>query len=123
MGLLKNNSKNLEKLYSDTFSIYRVITKDDGYGGTVEEEVLISENNRCRLSKTTIKGSSNTPINSSEQEFRLFIPLTTKVLQNDRLEVHRGFSKYTARASFPFKYYDIIPHQEIVLKEVIENVD
>lgn len=113
----------VDKLYTDTFSIYRSTTKDDSYGGTVEEEVLISENNRCRLSKTTIKGSSNTPINSSEQEFRLFIPLTTKVLQNDRLEVHRGFSKYTARASFPFKYYDIIPHQEIVLKEVIENVD
>lgn len=61
----------VDKLYTDTFSIYRSITKGDGYGGTVEEEVLISENNKCRLSKSTIKGSSNTPINSSEQEFRL----------------------------------------------------
>nr|DAI62507.1 MAG TPA: hypothetical protein [Caudoviricetes sp.] len=123
MGLLMNNSKDIEKLYTDTFSIYRPVTKDDGYGGTVEEEVLISENNKCRLSKATIKSSSNTSINSSEQEFRLFIPLKTEVLQNDRLEVHRGSSKYIARASFPFKYYDVIPHQEIVLKEVIENVD
>lgn len=113
----------VDKLYTDTFSIYRSITKDDGYGGTVEEEVLISENNKCRLSKSTIKGSSNTLINSSEQEFRLFIPLSTEVLQNDRLEVHRGSSKYIARASFPLKYYDVIPHQEVVLKEVIENVD
>lgn len=123
MGLLMNNSKDIERLYTDTFSIYRPVTKDDGYGGTVEEEVLISENNKCRLSKATIKSSSNTSINSSEQEFRLFIPLTIEVLQNDRLEVHRGSSKYTARASFPFKYYDVIPHQEVVLKEVIENVD
>ena len=122
MGLL-NNKNDLEKLYTDTFSIYRTITKEDGYGGTIEDEILVSENNKCRLSKATIKNSSTPIINSSEQEFRLFIPLKIEVLQNDRLEIHRGSSKYTARASFPFKYFDVIPHQEVVLKEVIENVN
>lgn len=113
----------VEKLYTDTFSIYRAITRDDGYGGTIEDEILVSENNKCRLSKATIKNTATPIINSSEQEFRLFVPLDIEILQNDRLEVQRGSSKYTARASFPFKYIDALPHQEIVLKEVIENVN
>lgn len=116
-----NNGRILERLYTDKFDIYRVITKDDGYGGTIEEESLISENNICRLSKINTKETSGNPINSSEQSFKLFIPLEIEVLQNDRLVIKRGSSKYEVRASLPFKYLDLIPHQEISLKEVIEN--
>ena len=112
----------LDKLYTDTFSIYRPSLAQDQWGGSINKDVLISESNPCRLSQMTVKGS-NDVINSSEQEFRLFIPLDIKILQNDRLEVQRGSSKYTARASAPFKYLDILPHQEIVLKEVVENED
>lgn len=121
MGILKLN-KGLEVLYTDTFSIYRPTIVKDQWGGSINKDVLISENNPCRLSQMTVKGS-NSVINSSEQEFRLFIPLDIEVLQNDRLEVQRGSSKYTARASAPFKYLDILPHQEIVLREVVENED
>ncbi len=121
MGLLKKNKKDLEKLYIDTFSIYRTINQDDGYGGIVKKETLISENNPCRLSQKTISSTSENINFTSTQEFKLFIPVNIEVLQNDKLEVYRGSSKYTARASFPFKYYDVLPHQEIILKEVIEN--
>ena len=121
MGILKSN-KGLEVLYTDTFSIYRPSLIQDQWGGSINKDVLISENNPCRLSQMTVKGTTGV-VNSSEQEFRLFIPLNIEVLQNDRLEVQRGSSKYTARASAPFKYLDILPHQEVVLKEVVENED
>lgn len=121
MGILKSN-KGLEVLYTDTFSIYRPTIVKDQWGGAINKDILISENNPCRLSQMTVKGS-NSVVSSSEQEFRLFIPLNIEVLQNDRLEVRRGYSKYTARASQPFKYLDILPHQEVVLREVVENED
>ena len=123
MGLLKKSKNNLDRLYTDTFSIYRSISQDDGFGGTIEKEVLISEKNPCRLSQKTISATVESINFTSIQEFRLFIPLNIEVLQNDKLEVYRGSSKYTARASLPFKYVDVLPHQEIVLKEVIENGD
>lgn len=127
MGILKKN-KGLEVLYTDTFSIYRPTLVKDQWGGSINKDVLISENNPCRLSKAGATGVSSsteikTVINSSEQFFKLFIPLDIEVLQNDRLEVQRGSSKYIARASAPFKYLDILPHQEVVLKEVVENED
>lgn len=121
MGILKSN-KGLEALYIDTFSIYRPTIVKDQWGGSINKDVLISKNNPCRLSQMTVKGTAGI-VNSSKQEFRLFIPLDIEVLQNDRLEVQRGSSKYTARASAPFKYLDILPHQEIVLREVVENED
>lgn len=121
MGILKSN-KGLEVLYTDTFSIYRPTLVKDQWGGSINKDVLISKNNPCRLSQMTVKGTTGI-VNSSEQEFRLFIPLNIEVLQNDRLEVQRGSNKYTARASAPFKYLDILPHQEVVLREVVENED
>lgn len=125
MGLLKKIKKNksLETLYTDKFSILRPTETDDGYGGTILEDVLISENNPCRLSQKSIYSTSNNINFTSVQEFKLFIPVEIEVFQNDLLEVYRGSVKYTARASQPFKYLNVLPHQEIILKEVVENGD
>lgn len=125
MGLLKamKKNKNLEVLYTDKFSIFRPAETDDGYGGTVLKDILVSENNPCRLSQKTLSATAGEPNFTSVQEFKLFIPAEIEVLQNDLLEIYRGSVKYTARASQPFKYLDILPHQEIILKEVIENGD
>lgn len=95
----------------------------DGYGGTVEEKQLVSENNRCRLSQKTLSATGGDPLMASAQEFKLFLPIDIEIKQNDRLEVFRGNQKYTFKAGQPFVYYDRNPHQEIVLKEVIENED
>lgn len=117
--MVKNNL--FETLYKDKCSIYRPQEVDDGYGGTILKDILISENNPCRLSQQTL-GATGGDINiTSLQEFKLFIPLEIKVLQNDKLEIFRGDLKYTARAAQPFKYLDVLPHQEIVLREVVEN--
>lgn len=120
MGLLFKN-KGLGFLYTDRFSIYRPQEVDDGYGGTILKDVLISKNNPCRLSQQTLKATGGDVNVSSLQEFKLFVPLEIKVLQNDKLEIFRGNLKYTARATQPFKYLDVLPHQEIVLQEVVEN--
>lgn len=125
MGLLKaeKKNKNLETLYTDKFSIFRPTETDDGYGGTILKDVLVSENNPCRISQKLIHATIGEPNFTSVQEFRLFIPVEIEVLQNDLLEVYRGSVKYTARASQPFKYLDFLPHQEIILKDVVENDD
>ena len=122
MGLL-HKSKGLDSLYTDKFSIYRAQEVDDGYGGTILKDILVSENNPCRLSQKTLSATSQEVNFTSVQEFKLFIPLNVEVHQNDLLIVYRGDTKYTFRASQPFKYIDLLPHQEVVLQEVIENGD
>ena len=122
MGLL-HKSKRLDSLYTDKFSVYRPQEVDDGYGGTIFKDTLISENNPCRLSQKTLSATSQEVNFTSAQEFKLFIPLNVEVHQNDLLIVYRGNTKYTFRASQPFKYIDLLPHQEVVLREVIENGD
>ena len=122
MGLL-HKSKGLDSLYTDKFSIYRAQEVDDGYGGTILKDILVSENNPCRLSQKTLSATSQEVNFTSVQEFKLFIPLNVEVHQNDLLIVCRGDTKYTFRASQPFKYIDLLPHQEVVLQEVVENGD
>lgn len=123
MGLLKRAKKNksLDTLYTDKFSIYRPKEIDDGYGGIILKDTLVSENNPCRLSQKTLSATSQKVNFTSVQEFKLFIPLNVEVLQNDLLILYRGNIKYIFRASQPFKYIDVLPHQEVVLSEVVEN--
>lgn len=122
MGLL-HESKGLDSLYTDKFDIMRSQEFDDGYGGTIFKDTLISENNPCRLSQKTLSATSQEVNFTSVQEFKLFIPLNVEVFQNDLLEIYRGDTKYTFRAGQPFKYIDLLSHQEVVLQEVIENGD
>jgi hypothetical protein len=122
LGLLHKN-KGLDSLYTDKFSIYRAQEVDDGYGGTIFKDTLVSENNPCRLSQKTLSATSQEVNFTSVQEFKLFIPLNVEVLQNDLLIVYRGDIKYTFRSGQPFKYIDLLPHQEVVLQEVVENGD
>ena len=122
MGLL-HKSKGLDSLYTDKFSIYRAQEVDDGYGGTTFKDTLVSENNPCRLSQKALSATSQEVNFTSAQEFKLFIPLNIEVHQNDLLIVYRGDTEYKFRASQPFKYIDVLPHQEVVLQEVVENGD
>ena len=122
MGLL-HKSKGLDSLYTDQFDVLRPKALDDGYGGTIFKDTIISGNNSCRLSQKALSATSQDLNFTSVQEFKLFIPLNVEVLQNDLLIVYRGDTKYTFRASQPFKYIDVLPHQEVVLQEVAENGD
>ena len=116
MGILRKGG--IVEMFTDKFSIYRNETFDDEYGGTIEKEILIAENLNCKLSQKSIGPVTGDNINSSTQEFKLFVPSGIIVEQNDKVEVIREGFKYTARASQPFKYGF---HQEIILKEMMEN--
>lgn len=115
--------KAFKNLYTDKFSIYRPKKFDDGYGGTILKDVLVSGNNPCRLSQKTLSATSQEVNFTSIQEFKLFMPLSIEVFQNDLLIVYRGDTKYTFRVNQPFKYVSPLPHQEVVLREVVENGD
>ena len=123
MGLLRKRSKGLDSLYTDKFDIMRPKKFDDGYGGTILKDILISENNPCRLSQKTLSATSQDVNFTSVQEFKLFMPLSVDVFQSDLLIVYRGDTKYTFRVNQPFKYVSPLPHQEVVLREVVENGD
>lgn len=112
------------QLYNDTVDVYRSISKDDGHGGTVEEMKLIHSGLSCRLSQKTLSNTVNEEVRSSIQSFKLFTEAGIDIQQNDMLYVFRGGKlkdKYTFLAAKPFNYYDLIPHAEIVLEEVIEG--
>lgn len=112
----------ISQLYNDTVNVYRTVAKDDGYGGTIEELRLVCEGVKCRLSQKSLHSTSNDIVRSSTQEFKLFAAVNIDIKQNDRLKVFRGGKDvYHFLAGQPFKYYDLIPHAEIVLSEVIEN--
>ena len=61
-------------------------------------------------------------INSSGQEYKLFVGLDVDIKQNDLLKVTRKADGaiYMFKASKPLAY-NIIKHKEIVLTEVSEN--
>lgn len=112
----------ISQLYNDTVNIYRYVAKDDGYGGTIEELTMVCEGVKCRLSQKSLHPTSNDIVRSSVQEFKLFTNVNVDIKQNDRLKVFRGGKDvYQFLAGQPFKYYDLIPHAEIPLSEVIEN--
>ena len=112
----------INQLYNDLVNIYRTVSKDDGYGGTIEEFILVCEGVKCRLSQKSMQATSNDTVRSSTQEFKLFTAVNVDIKQNDRLKIFRnGQDSYNFLAGQPFKYYDLIPHAEIPLREVMEN--
>lgn len=121
MGLLKKCKKEgIEKFYTDTVDVYRVIKgKDEEGGNTESEEQLLYTSVPCRLSKKRLSATVISEINSSTQEFELFIAPDIDIVQNDKLKVYRGNFIYTFRASQPFIYPN--SHKEIILNEVLEN--
>lgn len=114
------------QLYDDIVNVYRKTSKDDGYGGTVEEELLVHTGIPCRLSQKTMQVTTDDNKRSSVQSFKLFFAVGKDIRQNDRLEVFRKKKlndKYTFLAGRPLNYYELIPHAESVLAEVQENED
>lgn len=117
---LSKRTAALAKLYTDTVDVYRVIKgKDEEGGNTESEEQLLYTSVPCRLSKKRLSATVISEINSSTQEFELFIAPDIDIVQNDKLKVYRGNFIYTFRASQPFIYPN--SHKEIILNEVLEN--
>lgn len=116
---LSKRAATLAKLYTDTVDVYRVIKDKDAEGGNTESEKLLYTSIPCRLSKKRLSVTVISEINSSTQEFELFIAPDVDIVQNDKLKVYRDNFTYTFRASQPFLYPG--SHKEIFLSEVLEN--
>ena len=112
----------LDKLHNDRVAVFRSVVVVDEYGGAFEEQREILKDIPCRLSQKLLRGVSVGPVNSSSQEFKLFVGLDVDIKQNDLLKVVRKADGaiYMFKASKPLAY-NIIKHKEIVLTEVSEN--
>lgn len=112
----------LDKLHSDRVTVIRSVTITDEYGGAFEELREILKDIPCRLSQKWLRSVTPGPVNSSGQEYKLFVGLGVDIKQNDLLKVTRKADGaiYMFKASKPLAY-NIIKHKEIVLTEVSEN--
>ena len=112
----------LDKLHNDRVTVIRSVVVVDEYGGAFEEQREILKDIPCRLSQKLLRGVLQGPINSSSQEYKIFVGLDVDIKQNDLLKVTRKAdgAVYMFKASKPLAY-NIIKHKEIVLTEVSEN--
>lgn len=112
----------LDKLHNDRVTVIRSVVVVDEYGGAFEEQREILKDIPCRLSQKLLRGVSPGPVNSSSQEYKLFVGLNVDIKQNDLLKITRNADGelYIFKASKPLAY-SIIKHKEIALIEVSEN--
>ena len=112
----------LDKLHNDRVTVIRSVVVVDEYGGAFEEQKEILKDIPCRLSQKLLRGVLLGPINSSSQEYKLFVGLNVDIKQNDLLKITRKADGelYIFKASKPLAY-NIIKHKEIALIEVSEN--
>ena len=112
----------LDKLHNDRVTVIRSVTITDEYGGAFEELREILKDIPCRLSQKWLRSVTPGPVNSSSQEYKLFVGLDVDIKQNDLLKVTRKADGaiYMFKASKPLAY-SIIKHKEIILTEVSEN--
>ena len=112
----------LDKLHADKVTVIRSVVIVDEYGGAYEEQREILKDIPCRLSQKWLRSVTPGPLNSSSQEYKLFVGLDVDIKQNDLLKVIRKAdgAVYMFKASKPLAY-NIIKHKEIALTEVSEN--
>ena len=112
----------LDKLHADRVTVIRSVVIVDEYGGAYEEQREILSNIPCRLSQKWLRSVTPGPVNSSSQEYKLFVGLDVDIKQNDLLKVTRKADGaiYMFKASKPLAY-NIIKHKEIALIEISEN--
>ena len=112
----------LDKLHNDRVTVIRSVVVTDEYGGAYEEQREILKDIPCRLSQKWLRSVTPEPLNSSSQEYTLFVGLNLDIKQKDLLKITRKADGaiYMFKASKPLAY-NIIKHNEIVLTEVSEN--
>lgn len=104
----------LDSMYEDSATIKRFVGIEKPWGETVLEEVVVCENQPCRLSQKTLGTNGQTEAqNNITYETKLFISPDLEIHQGDVIEVTRGgvTKPYTAGEPFPYP-----THQEISLQ-------
>lgn len=105
----------IEKLYTDTCTIYGKVKQGSGSFAKYVDGVVI-EDEPCRVSYETISGSTQTTTtNNTSIVVKLFISPDIEVKEGSKIKVTRNGREFIYRSSGKPAYYDT--HQEIVLSE------
>lgn len=113
---VKSYKKAIEQLYDDTCSIYQDTLEKDPITQITSSKnnVLVYENQKCRISYKTINSSSQTDsFNTISQEIKLFISEEIKILEGSKIVVTRNGIETEYKASGMPALYPT--HQEVIL--------
>lgn len=82
----------IRKLFTDLCTIETSVETTDIYGGTSYEDVILCENEPCRISYSTFKNAddSNNGASNISQIIKLFIREDLNIPTGSRLTVTRG---------------------------------
>lgn len=108
--------KAVEALYEDVCNIYvRKSEKDEKTKITAKKEVLVAENQPCRLSYETVSTTKdNQGAAEKEMAVKLFLPPEPEIPEGSRIDViHQGLTISYSNSGSAAKY---ATHQEIKLK-------
>ncbi len=112
----------LTKLYNDKLTVIRSSKKRNEHGRIIQQDNKVYKDIPCRLSQKYLHTTETGPVNKSSNTSKLFLSSDYEILQNDDLLVVKAGVEYRFKAGKPFKYDDLIPHQEILVEEVEKNV-
>jgi hypothetical protein len=105
----------IEKLYTDTCTIYGKVKQGSGSFTKYVDGVVI-EDEPCRVSYETISESTQTTTtNNTSIVVKLFIPPDIEVKEGSKIKVTRNGRDFMYRSSGKPAYFTT--HQEIVLSE------
>jgi len=113
-ALIRRQRRQIERMYTDRFSVSRMVEVTMPWGETRLERQVIYEDQPCRISQRSL-GSNNQGEATNEivYETKLFCAPELQIQQGDEVTITRGdvTRKYTAGE--PFLY---LTHQEISLQ-------
>lgn len=110
----------VDLLHTDTLTVKREVKERNKHGRIERTLKIIYEDIPCRLSQRTLHGTTESTINSSDNVYKVFLGNEYEIMQNDTLEVVKNGISYKFLSGKPISY-SLIPHQEIMVREVEKN--
>lgn len=102
-------------IYNHRCSVMRVTEVTNEWGETQTKWETIHPVVPCHLSVKTLRPSETSPITSSRNDYKLFMPIQYQMQQSDRIII--GDRIFTANNPTVYK---LLQKQEIMLSEVSE---
>jgi hypothetical protein len=90
--MFKQSKSAIRKLFTDSCTIINFIQKENVYGSTIIEKVVVCENEPCRLSYSSFKPTKSTEHCASEleQEIKLFIREDLEIVAGSKIIITRN---------------------------------
>lgn len=112
--LIRRQRRAIEKLYTDRFTVNRMVEVTMPWGETRHERQVVYQDQPCRISQRAL-GTNNQgePTNEIVYETKLFCSPSLRIQQGDEITVTRTGETRTYTAGEPFLY---LTHQEVSLQ-------